>query len=95
MDSPDPVWSLCVVVLKCRFAPLSTNFVAMAFSSQDRRTAVSDGVGVWGPKSPIHSSGMVFESGCVIKPGSSPINPASARSEIKCTSASGYLSNIL
>ena len=95
IDSPDPVWSLCVVVLKCRLAPLSTNFVAMAFSSQERRTALSDDVGVWEPKSPIHSFGIIFESGWVIKPGSSPINPASACSVIKCTSASGYLSNIV
>ena len=81
------------MVLKCRFAPLSTNFVAMAFSSQDRRTAVSDDVGSWEPKSPIHSFGIVFERGFVIKPGNSPINPASARSEIRCTSISGCLSN--
>ena len=95
MDSPDPVWSLCVVVLKCKLTPLSTNFVAMAFSSQDRRTAVFDDVGVWEPKSPIHSFGIVFESGCVINPGNSPINPASARSEIRCNSAPGCLSNMV
>ena len=94
MVSPDSVLLRCVVDLKCKLAPLSTNFVAMAFSSQDRRTAVSDIVGSWEPKSPIHSFGIVFESGCVINPGSSPINPASARFEIRCNSASGCLSNM-
>ena len=44
--SPNFVLFCLIVVLRWRFAPLSTNFVANAFSNQERRTAVSDVVGI-------------------------------------------------
>ena len=45
MVSPSGDLVELIVVLKWRFVPRSTNFVAMAFSNHDRRTAVFDLVG--------------------------------------------------
>ena len=83
-----------MVDLRWRFAPLSTNFVANAFSSQERRTAVEMVLEFENPDPP-HSFGILFESGCEINPGNSPIKPASARSEIKCISEVGFRSNMV